>query len=109
VGTILGAYGFTQIIFYQTRNHCKKTNVNWQSLVSVMRNKKLLVSSGLCAVAFLILYATIFSFTTSTLKEIGANGFEIGVITSLFRIGSILISFFIGTNGANKLGSKNMI
>ncbi|AFA47974.1 MFS transporter [Acetobacterium woodii] len=105
---VFGVVGCILSFFIKPETTVKKTNVNWQSLASVMRNKKLLVSSGLCAVAFLILYATVFSFTTSTLKEIGANGFQIGVITSLFSIGSILISF-IGTNGANKLGSKNMI
>ena len=104
-----GMIGCVLSYFIKPETTVKKTNVNWKSLASVMKNKKLLVSYGLCAVAFLILYATVFSFTTSTLKEIGANGFQIGVITSLFSIGSILISFFIGTNGAKQLGTKNML
>lgn len=85
---VFGVIGCILSFFIKPETTVKKTNVNWQSLASVMRNKKLLVSSGLCAVAFLILYATVFSFTTSTLKEIGANG--IGM-----TLGPILMGFLV--------------
>ena len=86
-----------------------RTNVTASSLAKVMKDKRLLIVSLLGAFVWFLMFGTVYSFTTSTAKELGATGLQLGLIYVLFSIMNIIGSYFVSTNAASKLGEKNNI
>ncbi|MBP2652251.1 MAG: arabinose efflux permease family protein [Firmicutes bacterium] len=86
-----------------------KTNVTAASLIKVMKDTKLLIVSILGAFVWFLMFGTVYSFTTSAAKELGATGLQLGALYVLFSILMIIGSFFVGTKAAGKLGEKNNI
>ena len=79
------------------------------SIIEVMKNKRVWFFSILSSFAFFILFSTAFSFTTSTAKQLGANGVELGVLSILFSLAGIFSAYFTGTKLGHKLGEKTML
>nr|WP_320131067.1 MFS transporter [uncultured Holophaga sp.] len=63
---------------------------------------------GLCsflgAAVFLMLFATVFSFTNSTARALGATGGQLGLFAMLYCLGCVLGSFLLGTSWAQRTG-----
>jgi MFS family permease len=83
-----------------------RVNINTGGLIRVMKERSLLFSSIMAALAFLVLFGTVYSFTTSTARNMGATGLELGSFAVLFSAGAMLGSYFVGTRVANKLGEE---
>lgn len=106
---IFGMIGFLLSLAIRPEVSARGTNVNVVSLVKVMKDKRLLVFAILCSFTYLILFGTVFSFTTSTAKQLGATGLQLGILAILYSTATIISSYFVGTNVASKLGEKNTI
>jgi predicted MFS family arabinose efflux permease len=83
-----------------------RVNISTGGLIRVMKERRLLFSSTMAALAYLVLFGTVYSFTTSTAKNMGATGLELGSFAVLFSAGAMLGSYFVGTRIANKLGEE---
>ena len=55
------------------------------------------------------LFGTVFSFTTSTAKDLGATGPELAMLAVLFSAAGILGSYFIGTKTAGRIDEKYLL
>jgi len=84
----------------------KGTNVTLASLLKVIRDKRVVTFSLLAAVAWFVVFATVFSFTTSTAKSLGATGPQLGVLSMLHCAGTIAGAWFITTRLGHSLGEK---
>ena len=91
------------------REETAPLNIRVGDLVRVVKEKRLLFFSGMCAVAFLIFFGTVYSFTTSTAKNLGATGFNLASFALLFSAAAILGSYFVGTKIAKKMGEAYML
>ena len=80
-----------------------------EQLISVVKNKSLLLASILGIITTLISFGTIFSFVPIVAKNMGANNFQIGLLASSFALAggiasSLSVVFFL-----NKIGERNSI
>ncbi|WP_407313087.1 MFS transporter [Desulfosporosinus sp. SB140] len=105
---VFGMAGCILSLFIKPEN-AGRTNVTAASLVKVMKNKRLLIVSLLGGFVWFLMFGTVYSFTTSTAKELGATGLQLGVIYVLFSVMNIIGSYFVSTKASRKLGEKNNI
>lgn len=84
----------------------KGTNVTVASLLKVVRDRRVICFSLLCGVAWFVVFATVFSFSTSTAKALGATGLQLGVLSMLYSVGTIGGSYFVATRIAHTVGEK---
>ena len=108
-GFISGMTGFLLAFFIRREPETTRTNVSIQQLVRVMKEKRLLFSTTMCGFMYLILFATVFSFTTSTARDMGATGLQLGLLSVLFSGAAIIGSYFVGTKMAERVGEKNLL
>ncbi|NTV73284.1 MAG: MFS transporter [Holophaga sp.] len=87
----------------------RPANVSVASLLLVVKDRRVIFYSLLCSVTYLMLFATVFSFSTSTARELGATGPQIGAFAMLYSVGCIAGSFFIATSAARALGEKRLL
>jgi len=87
----------------------KGTNVTVASLLKVVRDRRVICFSLLCSVAWFVVFATVFSFSTSTAKALGATGLQLGAISMLYSVGTIGGSYFVATRAAHTLGEKKLL
>ncbi|MBP2651267.1 MAG: arabinose efflux permease family protein [Firmicutes bacterium] len=108
-----GMLAFLLALFIKRETHLRLVrntpSITAKTIIEVMKNKRLWFFSILSACAFFILFATAFSFTTSTAKQLGANGVELGVLSVLFSLAGIFSAVFIGTRLAQQIGEKIML
>jgi MFS family permease len=101
-----GMIGSILALFIKREPEVARINISTGGLVRVMKERRLLFSSTMAALAYLVLFGTVYSFTTSTAKNMGATGLELGSFAVLFSAGAMLGSYFVGTRIANRLGEE---
>ncbi|MDQ7092157.1 MFS transporter [Desulfosporosinus sp. PR] len=105
---VFGMAGFILSLFIKPET-AGRTNVTATSLVKVMKDKKLLIVSLLGGFVWFLMFGTIYSFTTSTAKELGATGLQLGIIYVLFSLMNIIGSYFVSTKASRNLSEKTNI
>jgi MFS family permease len=63
----------------------------------------------MCALTYLVLFGTVYSFTTSTAKNLGATGPELALFAVLFSAAAMAGSYFVGTKIAKRMGEAYML
>lgn len=96
-------------LFIERERAADPVSVTITDLLRVTREKTLLVSSIMAAFLYLVLFGTVFSFTSSTARNLGATGLEIGICAVLFTAASMVGSYFVGTRIADKVGERNSL
>jgi len=111
IAAIIGFAGFFLVFAINERSSLKSYNTNNVSitqLLTIGKNKTLLFVSFLGLLLQYITFSTVYGFTTIYAKEIGANDFEIGLLTFFSTlpnvVSAILSSWFI-----KKIGEKKTI
>jgi len=92
-----GMAGCILALFVRRETEATPVNISVGGLVPVMRQRRLLFSSITSALVFLVLFGTVYSFTTSTAKNLGATGLELAMFAVLFSAAGMLGSYFVGT------------
>ncbi len=87
----------------------KKQPLKIEQLIMVLKEYNLRISSILAVIVQLIIFATVFGFVPVAARYIGANEFQLGILTILFNIPIILAAALSGTYFKNKFGEKNTI
>lgn len=85
------------------------TNVTVASLLKVVKERRVISFSLLCGVAWFVVFATVFSFSMSTAKGLGATGPQLGVFSMLYSVGTIGGSYFVATRVAHAMGEKRLL
>ncbi|HZJ83485.1 MAG TPA: MFS transporter [Clostridia bacterium] len=90
-------------------NKEKREPMNISLLLSVGKDKNLLIPSGLAVLVQLLTFGTVFGFTPIAARNIGANNFQLGLLTTFSTLPAILSSAMSGSIFAKKLGEKKTI
>jgi MFS family permease len=106
---ISGTVGTVLSFFIDQEKETTRVDINVGGLVGVMREGRLLFASIMAALMYLILFATVFSFTTSTAKNLGASGMEIALCSVLFSGAGIVGSYLVGSRIVRNIGERNVL
>ena len=109
VSLISGIAGTALSFFIDQKKEPVKADISVGGLVGVMKEGRLLFASAMAALTYLILFATVFSFTTSTAKNLGATGFEIALCSVLFSGAGIAGSYLAGSEAVRTVGERNLL
>jgi MFS family permease len=101
-----GMVGALLALFIPHESASKGTNVTVASLLKVVRDRRVVTFSLLSGMAWFVVFATVFSFSTSTAKSLGATGPQLGVFSMLYSAGTIAGAYFITTRFGHSLGEK---
>ena len=101
-----GIVGMILALFIPHQKSSKGTNVTVASLLKVIKDRRVITFSLLGGVGWFVVFATVFSFSTSTAKALGATGPQLGVFSVLFTVGTIAGAYFIATRFGHSLGEK---
>ncbi len=106
VSAITAMAGFAASLFVKEKP-IPKERVDMQTILTVIRDKGLIVSSVLGILIKALVFATVFAFTPKMAQDIGANGIEVGIVSAVFIGASVIGSFFVATKAGRKLGDRN--
>lgn len=81
-------------------------NLSFKDLLSVCKNKRLIIFSILAMINQGIQTSTAFSFTLNRIIEKGGNYSLVGISSILNILSAMIISFYVSTSLANKLSSR---
>jgi MFS family permease len=101
-----GIIGAALALFIPHESASKGTNVTVASLLKVVRDRRVVTFSLLSGMAWFVVFATVFSFSTSTAKSMGATGSQLGVLSMLYSAGTIGGAWFITTRFGHSMGEK---
>jgi MFS family permease len=104
-----GMIGCILALFVRRERETTPVNISTGGLVPVMRQGRLLFSSIASALAYLVIFGTVFSFTTSTAKDLGATGLELAMLAVSFSAAGMLGSYFVGTKTAGRIDEKYLL
>ncbi len=105
-GAILGLI-FSMYIYEP--NSPKSTSVKISDLISIIKDKNLLRISFLGVLSQFIIFATVYGFTPILAKQIGANNFQISILTTLSTMPGIVSSILSSSFFAKRFGERKTI
>jgi len=79
------------------------------ALLMVLKNKKLLLFSGLALVKQGVQLATVMSFTSQAVRDLGANNTLVGVSTIVFMASSVIAARIASTEGFIRRFSRKLL
>lgn len=100
-----------QLGFYikEDRNDIKETKEDSPGLISVIKNKRVVLISILGSLVQLIAYSTTFGFTPLIASKLGANDMQLSYLSVLYTLPQILFSVIAGTIFVRKLGERKTL
>jgi MFS family permease len=104
-----GMAGCVLALFIRREPAAGRVNISIRDLIGVMKEKRLLFPSIMGVFMNLVIFGTVFSFTTSTAKNLGATGMELGICAALHSAAVIPGAYFVRTRIAYKAGEKNLL
>lgn len=104
VGTVLAFF-----IRQEKEPDPRPPGISMKGTARVMREGSLLFSSIMAALAYLVVFGTVFSFSTSTAKDLGASGLDLAFCVALFSAAGIAGAYFVGTRAARRTGEKVLL
>ncbi len=99
-----GLLGGLLALFIPHESATRGTNVNVTGLIKVIHDRRVLTFSLMSGMAWFVIFATVFSFSTSTAKTLGASGPQLGIFSMLYSIGTIAGAWFISTRAGHAMG-----
>lgn len=87
----------------------KKVNITTAQLISVAKDKNLILVSVLAIVSQYLTFATTFGFTPLAAKELGADSYQLGLLLTLTSLPGILAGAMSGAVFGKRFGEKNVI
>jgi len=109
VSFVSGIVGSIVALCIKREQEAAPMNINIGGLVRIMKERRLLFFSMMCALTYLVLFGTVYSFTTSTARNLGATGLELALFAVVFSAAAMIGSYFVGTRVASKLGEAYVL
>ena len=104
-----GMIGSFLALFIKRERDVGRVNISLRGLARVMKERRLLFSSIMSALMFLVIFGTAYSFTTSTARNLGATGLDLAFCAALFSAAGMAGSYFVGTRTAGVVGEKVLL
>jgi MFS family permease len=104
-----GVIGAVLTLFMRREPAAPAVNLTMGGLVGVAKNRRLLFSSTMTTLMNLLVFGTVLSFTTSTAKNLGATGMQLGIFALLYSAAGIPGARFAGTRFASGAGEKTLL
>jgi len=104
-----GTVGCIIALLIRREPAARRVNISARSLILVMKERRLIFPSIMGVFMNLLFFGTVFSFTMSTVKNLGATGMELGICAALHSAAAIAGAYFVGTRAAGKAGEKNLL
>lgn len=105
LGAITGL--FTSLFIYEEKVVIVKTHL--KDFIEVAKNRQLQIVSILAILSQVITFATAFGFVPILAKNLGAENYQLSILTALAIIPAIFISRLSGSFFPNHLGRRNTI
>jgi MFS family permease len=80
-----------------------------ESLIETIKNRELILFSFLAILVQFINFSTVYGFTPVAAKQIGANDFQLGLLTTLSAIPGVLAAALSGAFFMEKLGKRKTL
>ena len=109
VSFVSGIIGSIVALCIKREEEAARINISMGGLVRVVKERRLLFFSVMCALTYLVTFGTVYSFTTSTAKNLGATGPELALFAVLFSAAAMMGSYFVGTRIANRVGEAYVL
>lgn len=109
VGAVGGLAGLFVSFFITEDKQVDRVPLKIKELLSVGKEKELLIPSGLAIISQLLTFGTVFGFTPIAAKAIGATSFELGLLTALSTLPAIFAAAMSGSIFAKKWGEKRTV
>jgi len=109
VSFVSGIIGSIVALCIKREQEAARINISMRGLVRVVKERRLLFFSVMCAFTYLVTFGTVYSFTTSTAKNLGATGPELALFAVLFSAAAMMGSYFVGTKIANRVGEAYVL
>lgn len=104
-----GVIGITAAAGVVEKQNTLRKPVRITELLSVAKDKDLLLVSALAILVQLLTFATVFGFTPVAAKGIGANDFELGILTTISTLPGIFVSALSGAFFARRYGERKTL
>jgi MFS family permease len=109
VGAVGGLAGLFISFFIKEDKHVDREPQKIRELLTVGKERGLLIPSGLAIICQLITFGTVFGFTPVAAKAIGATSFQLGLLTALSTLPGIFSAAMSGSVFAKRWGEKRTI
>lgn len=109
LGASVGAIGFIASFFIVDIFEEGSKKITLKEIGEVIKDRNLLAVSFLAVLSQLLTFSTVFGFTPVYAKTIGANEFDLGLLTVFSSLPNALASLFGGIYLAKKFGEKSTI
>lgn len=86
-----------------------REQINFSEILTLLKNRNFLTISILAVLTQFITFATVYGFTPMYAKQIGANDFQLGLLTTLSTLPGIFASLLSGTFFAKRFGERKTI
>jgi MFS family permease len=83
-----------------------ESSLRFSQIPGIVRNYHVLLAAILAILVQLVVYGTVFGFVPVAARNLGATNFELGLLTTLSTLPSIIASMLAGTLFVQKLGLK---
>jgi len=105
LGAVTGVIAVGLCFFVKDVSVCKEP-MQARDFLFVLRNRTLLIYSGLALLCQIVAFSTAYSFSSNMGKLAGGTDFEIGVMSVLFMAGTVISSILFGSILIPRLGPK---
>jgi MFS family permease len=104
-----GLIGSVLTFFIKREGDTGRVDITIAGAGRIMKDRDLLFSSIMAALVYLIIFGTVFSFSTSTAKDLGATGLELAFCVALFSAAGIGGAYSVGTRSARRVGEAMVL
>jgi MFS family permease len=80
-----------------------------KSLLSLFGHRTLMIVSGMAILSQLVTFATVYGFTPIIAKNLGANSFQLGMLTMISTLPAIIASYLSGIFFLRRFGGKTSL
>lgn len=109
LGAVVGAVGLIASFFIVDNFDENSKKITLKEIGEVIKDRNLLAVSFLAILSQLLTFSTVFGFTPVFAKTIGANNFDMGLLTVFSSLPNALASLFVGIYLSKKFGEKSMV
>lgn len=104
-----GTIGLLLSIGIYEKRDISREPMKVKDILEVITNKYLLFVAILAILSQFMTFATVFGFTPIVAKRLGANGFELSLLTTVSVLPGIFVAALAGTTFSKWWGAKNTI
>lgn len=110
LSTFIGVICFLLgLLIYEEKILNQKRCNDTYGIINIFKNKNTVIISILGLLVQLITYATNFGFTPIVASYLGADNFQLSILTTVFTLPQVIFSILSGTVITKKYGEKNTL